>query len=91
MKATQGDLVGANWMGKLKFNLQIALVAGILLYLLLDSAGVAVPGGERLVFWAALGVTAVSVALVLHFLRGHWWALWRGNRKDQAVDKGQAR
>ena len=78
LKATQGELVGANWMGKLKFNLQIALVGWILLYLLLESAGVAVAGGEGLVLWSAGVVTAISFALALNFLFWHRRGLWRG-------------
>jgi len=71
LKALRGKLVGANWMGKFKFVLQSVLVGGILLYLTLESAGVRVPGGQRLVFWAALAATAIAVVLAFNFFRWH--------------------
>ena len=80
VKAAQGVLVGTNWMGKTKFVLQSALVAGILAYRILVVRGTDVPHGREIVFWAAFAVTAVSMAMVLNFLRWHARELLDGRR-----------
>ncbi len=80
VQAAGGEIVGANWMGKVKFGLQCGLVGGILLYRTVESAGVQVPGGGQMVFWATAGVTSVSVVFALNFFRWHGKWLFQGWR-----------
>lgn len=68
VKAVEGELVGANWMGRVKFWLQTALISGIFLYLILASRGVNVSGGQRLILWGATLVTAVSLGFAVVFV-----------------------
>lgn len=57
--------VGADWRGKVKFCLQVALVFAMYAYLVAEAAGVHVAAGRRVVFWAAVGVTAVSIGFAV--------------------------
>jgi CDP-diacylglycerol--glycerol-3-phosphate 3-phosphatidyltransferase len=61
--------VGANWMGKLKFVLQVGLAELVYLHLLLQSLGSGLPGGTRTLFWCALAVTVLSYAFLVSFAR----------------------
>lgn len=69
--AARGRVVGANWMGKTKFWLQLGLCAGIFAWLIAGSAGRSVEGSRGIVLWSAVGVTAVSVLFAANFLRWH--------------------
>jgi CDP-diacylglycerol--glycerol-3-phosphate 3-phosphatidyltransferase len=64
-------VVGANWMGKTKFALQVCVVELAYLHLLAGAAGWGLPGGRPLVVWALIAVTAVSFAFLLNFCRWH--------------------
>jgi CDP-diacylglycerol--glycerol-3-phosphate 3-phosphatidyltransferase len=69
--AARGTVVGANWMGKTKFWLQLALCAEIFAWLIAGSAGLSLEGSRRIVLWSAVGVTTVSVLFGANFLRWH--------------------
>jgi CDP-diacylglycerol--glycerol-3-phosphate 3-phosphatidyltransferase len=69
--SSRAKVVGANWMGKLKFVLQVALVELCYLYLLVGSRQRSFPGGKPLLFWATVVVTAVSFLLLAAFLIRH--------------------
>jgi CDP-diacylglycerol--glycerol-3-phosphate 3-phosphatidyltransferase len=69
--SSRARVIGANWMGKVKFVLQVLLVELGFAYLLLGSARKSMPGGRALLFWAALAVTAVSFFFLLLFVLQH--------------------
>lgn len=71
INAAEGGVVGANWMGKLKFNLQVIVVVMAYAHLLLESAGKPAPGGRHVVYYSALCMTVISAALAMNFLRCH--------------------
>ncbi len=64
-------VIGANWMGKAKFVLQVCVVELAYLHLLAGSAGMELPGGRPLVVWALIAVTAISFGFLLNFYRWH--------------------
>ena len=70
IKALQGELVGANWMGKTKFMLQIALIIGIFIWLVLRAAGRVSPDTSW-IYVGAVAVTTVSVGFGLVFFLRH--------------------
>jgi CDP-diacylglycerol--glycerol-3-phosphate 3-phosphatidyltransferase len=65
----QGELVGANWMGKTKFVLQILLIMCVLGFRILRTSGVAPAMGEEIICWFAIAVMLISVGFALNFLR----------------------
>jgi CDP-diacylglycerol--glycerol-3-phosphate 3-phosphatidyltransferase len=67
---TESDVVGANWMGKTKFCLQIAVCLLGYLAVIAEEAGMTVPGGTALTTGALAAVTAVSLAFLCRFI---WW------------------
>jgi len=67
LAATQEKTVGANWMGKTKFVLQVVLICIIYAYLAADAAGMTVASGKQAVFWFAAGMTALSYAFAARF------------------------
>jgi len=69
--SSRARIVGANWMGKLKFVMQVLLIELCYLYLLLESQQKGLPGGKSLLFWATVVVTAVSFLLLAAFLVRH--------------------
>jgi len=69
--STPERIVGANRMGKAKFVIQVAVVELAYLHLLLLALGRRLPGGRQLVFWAALAMTAVSLAFLARFTLIH--------------------
>jgi len=69
--SSRSQIVGANWMGKLKFCLQGGFIALAYLHLAVESAGGSIPGGTRLLFWSLLCVTAASYAFLLRFILLH--------------------
>jgi len=69
--STPRRTVGANWMGKAKFVIQIAVVEVAYLQLLLSALGRHVPGGRQTVFWAAVAMTAISLAFLARFTLIH--------------------
>ena len=70
LQAAEGKNVTANWMGKLKFCLQVAVIALGFLHLTLKSAGMEVPGGRQIVLYCTLAMTLISLALAFNF--SHW-------------------
>ncbi|MFO8008659.1 MAG: CDP-alcohol phosphatidyltransferase family protein [Candidatus Brocadiia bacterium] len=73
-------VVGANWMGKTKYALQVGVVLLFYGHLALHTRGSALPGGQTLLFWALLGVTVLSLLFMLNFLRWHVAELRRTGR-----------
>ncbi|MFP4029298.1 MAG: CDP-diacylglycerol--glycerol-3-phosphate 3-phosphatidyltransferase [Candidatus Brocadiia bacterium] len=71
LKAAQGDVIGANWMGKTKFVLQTILLAAGLFYLVLLSADKAPQWAEKAFLYAAVGVVGVALFFALNFFRWH--------------------
>lgn len=67
LAAAHRKTVGANWMGKTKFVLQVALVCMIYAYLAADAANYDFPGGRQAVFWFAACMTALSYAFAARF------------------------
>ena len=67
LAAAQEKTVGANWMGKTKFVLQVVLICLIYAVLAADAAGTPVPGGQPSVFWFAAGTTVLSYAFAARF------------------------
>lgn len=66
------DVIGANWMGKAKFCVQVVAVGLVYLYLVLESVGRRLPGGQPVLYWAAVVMTVVSLMFLLNFAR--WYA-----------------
>jgi len=77
LKSANGKLVGANWMGKVKFCMQVVVMGIILLYLTLEAAGITGfigigrEHGRGFILWLLIAMTLLSVALALNFLRWH--------------------
>ena len=71
VQAAEGRIIAANWMGKLKFCLQVVVVALGFVHLILKSAGLPLPGGRHIVFYCTLLMTLVSLVLAVNFLRWH--------------------
>jgi len=69
--STPGAPLGANWMGKAKFCLQVAVVELCYLQLVLESLGAALAAGRAFVFWSAVAMTAVSYAFLARFFWLH--------------------
>lgn len=65
--AAQKKTVGANWMGKTKFVLQVVLICMIYLYLAAQASGMSFSGGKQTVFWFAVGMTALSYLFAARF------------------------
>ncbi len=84
LRAYDGRLVGASWMGKLKFGIQVGFIAGVYLYLILKSAGMRLPGGDRVVFYSLVLMTIISVVFALNFFRWHSKGMLQ--RRAQAED-----
>jgi CDP-diacylglycerol--glycerol-3-phosphate 3-phosphatidyltransferase len=76
--STPTRAVGANWMGKAKFGLQVGAVELGYLVLALQSLSRPVPWGKGLLFWTALGMTALSWTFLANFVR------WHGVPSDRA-------
>ena len=60
--------VGANWMGKTKFCVQVGVLELAYLHLILTSRGGGLIGGAETVFWLVLGVTVVSYLFALSLI-----------------------
>jgi len=69
--STKGRIVGANWMGKTKFALQVAVTELAFVHLALAARGGGLPGGRTLLFWALVAATAFSFLFLLNFARWH--------------------
>jgi CDP-diacylglycerol--glycerol-3-phosphate 3-phosphatidyltransferase len=69
--AARGRAVGANWMGKTKFSLQLLLGVAVFAFLIARAAGAPVEGYGDMVIWFAAGVTVLSVVFAANFLRWH--------------------
>lgn len=67
LAAARHRTVGANWMGKTKFVLQVVLVAMVYAHLIARAAGRPVPGGEGIIYWSAVALTALSCAFAARF------------------------
>jgi CDP-diacylglycerol--glycerol-3-phosphate 3-phosphatidyltransferase len=67
---TESKVVGANWMGKTKFCLQIAVCVLGYLALLGSCYGIAAPGGRGLTTAALALTTALSYVFLGRFI---WW------------------
>jgi CDP-diacylglycerol--glycerol-3-phosphate 3-phosphatidyltransferase len=70
--STRQATVGANWMGKTKYALQVALIELIYVQIFLESRGGGLPGGRGVLLWSALAVTVISFAFLANFARWHW-------------------
>lgn len=79
---TPTHVVGANWMGKTKFVLQVAVIEFAYALLALRSAGGPVAWGPEALFWAALAMTALSWGFLVNFVR------WHGLRVDGPASHG---
>jgi CDP-diacylglycerol--glycerol-3-phosphate 3-phosphatidyltransferase len=66
---TPTRVVGANWMGKAKFALQVAVIELGYLVLLLRLLGRPAAWGQAALFWSALGVTVLSYLFLARFVR----------------------
>ena len=71
VQAAEGKIIPANWMGKLKFCLQVAVIGMGFLQLLLESADIAFPAGRHIVFYSTIAMTCASLAFGANFLRWH--------------------
>jgi len=76
--STPGHAVGANWMGKTKFCLQIVVVSLAYLHLIFQAAGRPLPAGEHLVLGSAVLMTAISCLFLACFIRTHAAELFAG-------------
>ena len=68
---TSRKVVGANWMGKTKFCLQIAALALGYIYLIYRSAGHEAAGLREALYWAAIAVTVVAYIFLGRFMACH--------------------
>lgn len=66
---TPAEAVGANWMGKTKFVLQVLIIELAYLHLVLQRWDGGIPAGEPVLFWLMLGMTAFAYAFLLAFAR----------------------
>jgi len=66
---TPTRIIGANWMGKVKFCIQVGLVELIYIHRILATRGSGLPGGQTTLFFALLAVTIVSFAFLFNFAR----------------------
>ena len=80
--STAAEAVGANWMGKTKFVLQVLLIELGYAHLLLGSLHKALPGGKPLLFWSAVGVIVLSYAFLFRFLGRHGRRLLSSRRQQ---------
>ncbi len=64
-----GQTVGANWMGKTKFVMQVVFIEIVYLHSLLRARGGGLPGGRVLLFWLLVGITAASFGFLATFIR----------------------
>ncbi len=71
VQAAQGRIVPANWVGKLKFCLQVVVVALGFVHLILKSAGMELESGRHIIIYCTLLMTLISLALAVNFLRWH--------------------
>jgi CDP-diacylglycerol--glycerol-3-phosphate 3-phosphatidyltransferase len=67
LKAREGKLVGANWMGKTKFAMQVGVIALGYGELLLNVSGRQLVRGVNAVAIAATAMAVVSVAFAIRF------------------------
>jgi len=68
---TPAHAVGANWMGKTKFVLQVVVIQLAYGLLVLESAGHRFPPGRSGLLYLALGMTLVSFGFLANFVRWH--------------------
>jgi CDP-diacylglycerol--glycerol-3-phosphate 3-phosphatidyltransferase len=68
--STPRRAIGANWMGKSKFVLQVIIIEVGLLHLVLESTGRAIPAARAVMFWLTLAMVAISYAFLFRFARG---------------------
>jgi CDP-diacylglycerol--glycerol-3-phosphate 3-phosphatidyltransferase len=83
---TRRKLVGANWMGKTKFCLQIVTIALGYTYLLSRAHGTPLPGTRAAVYWAAVTVTAVAYIFLARFIAWHAPELFTTARRPPETD-----
>jgi CDP-diacylglycerol--glycerol-3-phosphate 3-phosphatidyltransferase len=69
--SSAGKAVGANWMGKTKFCLQVLVAALLYLSALMQAASRDFAAGEEVVFWSAVAMTVVSYLFLFRFIRFH--------------------
>ena len=70
-KSSDGRIVGATWMGKLKFCIQTLAIAWVLLYLAVKPTDTITPQDKQVVYFSVLAMTAISIVLALNFFRWH--------------------
>ncbi len=66
-RTTPTKVEGANWMGKTKFCLQVAVAELGYLLLVLKALGRASPFAGATLFWSAVAMTVASYAFLIHF------------------------
>ena len=71
VQASKGSIIQANWMGKLKFCLQVVVVGLGFVQLLLESADMDFAGGRHILLYCTLCMTIISCVLALNLLRWH--------------------
>jgi len=68
LAAARGQTVGANWMGKTKFILQVVLIYLMYAFLVAKAAGGSIPWGQTVIFLSAQAMTALSLVFAGRFL-----------------------
>ena len=68
---TPSHVVGANWMGRTKFVVQVGVMEMGYLLLALRALGRPAAWGEGLLFWTTLGMTVLSWSFLVNFVRWH--------------------
>lgn len=69
--STPERAIGANWMGKTKFFLQMILIGLIYVNAIAEAAGRSFAAGRPLIFWFALIVTILAYLFLIGFVRPH--------------------
>jgi cardiolipin synthase len=80
------QVVGANWMGKTKFCLQILTLAIGYVYLISRAEGQALAGTRQALYWSAIVVTVLAYLFLLRFIAWHARQLF--TRSSQPPENG---
>ncbi len=70
VSSIKGEVLGVNWMGKIKWNLQIILILYTLFFLLARSLGRTFPHGEEIIYIGTMIIVLSS--LVSSFVFLYW-------------------
>jgi len=80
--STRDHALGANWMGKTKYSLQVTLIEMVYVQLLLEARMGRLPVARTVILWAAIALTVLSYAFLANFVRWHWTELQTGPTPD---------